>query len=357
LQGLVVPKADIGKSQNELFKTLKGKKTIMKTITLAHGSGGVESNKLINDIFFEAFGNEYLAQGEDASKLGEIKNIAMTTDSYIVSPIFFAGGDIGKIAVCGSCNDLAVSGAKPKFLSVGFIIEEGFEVENLRKIVASMAKELDINGAKIVTGDTKVAPRGSVDKIFINTTAIGEIQNSNLSHKSLRDGDTILLSGSIGEHGSAIFCAREGIDMTSNLQSDCRSLWPIIEELLANGEEIICMRDATRGGVAAVLNEWANGADVCITCEESNIPLKDEVKGVCELLGFDALNLANEGRFIVAVRGATDKTLSILKKYDTSSAIIGIVGGEYTKKVVLNSEYGTRRFMDYPSGELLPRIC
>jgi hydrogenase expression/formation protein HypE len=329
----------------------------MKTITLAHGSGGVESSKLINDIFFEAFGNEYLAQSEDASKLGEIKNIAMTTDSYIVSPIFFAGGDIGKIAVCGSCNDLAVSGARPKYLSVGFIIEEGFSLDELKKIVSSMAIELKINGANIITGDTKVAPRGSVDKVYINTTAIGEVVNDNLSHKNLANGDTIIVSGSIGEHGSAIFCAREGIDMTSNLKSDCRSLWPIIEELLSNGEKIVCMRDATRGGVAAVLNEWANGANVCITCEEAKIPLKDEVKGVCELLGFDALNLANEGRFVLALRGSSEKTMQILKKYEISASVIGIVGGEHKKKVILNSEYGTQRFMDYPSGELLPRIC
>ncbi len=329
----------------------------MKTVTLAHGSGGVESNKLINDIFFDAFDNEYLAKAEDATTVGDVKNLAITTDSYIVSPIFFAGGDIGKIAVCGSCNDLAVSGAKPKYLSVGFIIEEGFPLEDLKKIVDSMSKELLINGAKIVTGDTKVAPRGSVDKIFINTTAVGEVTNSSLGHKNLRDGDTIIVSGSIGEHGSTIFCAREGIDMTSALQSDCRSLWPVIEELLSCGDEIVCMRDATRGGVAAVLNEWANGADVCITCEEVQIPIKDEVKGVCELLGFEALNLANEGRFVLAIRGQSQKTLEILKKHDKSAAIIGSVGGTHKRKVILNSEYQTKRFMDYPSGELLPRIC
>lgn len=329
----------------------------MKKVTLAHGSGGVESNKLINDIFFEAFQNSFLAKGEDAGTVGSIQNVAITTDSYIVSPLFFAGGDIGKISVCGSCNDLAVSGAKPMYLSVGFIIEEGFAIDDLKKIVHSMAKELHINGAKIVTGDTKVAPRGSVDKLFINTTAIGEIQKNGLGFKNLQEGDNILVSGSIGEHGSTIFCAREGINLNSSLQSDCESLWPVVSELIASSSNIIAMRDATRGGIAAVLNEWANGADICITCDENSIPVKDEVKGVCELLGFDPLNLANEGRFIIAVRGDCNETMRILKNHNQSAAIIGRVEGAHKKKVILNSAYNTKRFMDYPSGELLPRIC
>lgn len=329
----------------------------MRTVTLSHGSGGIESNKLINDIFSKAFSNDYLDRGEDSALLGSIQNIAMSTDSYIVSPIFFNGGDIGKIAVCGSCNDVAVSGAKPMFMSAGFIIEEGFPIEDLEKIVTSMAHELAINGARIVTGDTKVAPRGSVDKIFINTTAIGDVKKDGLDSKNLTDDDIILVSGSIGEHGATIFCAREGIDMKTALQSDCRSLWPIIDELIQSQSQIVAMRDATRGGVAAVLNEWANSADICIECEESQIPLKDEVKGVCELLGFDALNLANEGRFVVAVRGDATETLKILQQHDKSAAIIGKVGGKHKKRVILNSEYNTKRFMDYPSGELLPRIC
>jgi hydrogenase expression/formation protein HypE len=329
----------------------------MKTVTLAHGSGGVESHKLISDIFFEAFKNDLLMKAEDSTVVGSMSNVAMTTDSYIVSPIFFAGGDIGKIAVCGSCNDLAMSGARPKYISAAFIIEEGFAIGNLQKIADSMAKELEVGGVKVVTGDTKVAPRGAVDKVYINTTAIGEVVREGLSSRALQEGDTILVSGSIGEHGAAIFCAREGIDMQSALQSDCKSLWPCVEALLGTNSEIVTMRDATRGGLAAVLNEWANSSHVCIECEESSLPIKDEVRGVCELLGFEAYNLANEGTFIVCVRGDASEALKVLKNFDQNATIIGIVGGDYKNKVILKSEYGTKRFMDYPSGELLPRIC
>lgn len=331
----------------------------MKLVTLAHGSGGVESNKLINEIFFSRLKNDILLSAEDAAVFEADSKTAFTTDSFIVSPIFFAGGDIGKLAVCGSCNDLAMMGAKPKYLSLSLIIEEGFEIEKLEKIADSIAKELKANDAMVVTGDTKIAPKGSIDKIFINTSAIGEVMYAGISCKNIQDGDKIIVSRSVGEHGAAIFSAREGINLTSSLKSDCASLWPTVEKLIACGADIVAMRDATRGGVAAVLNEWTNSSAVSIECEEENFSIKREVLGVCELLGFDALSLANEGTFVLAIRSGADKVLEILREdeFTKDAAIVGVVANDGKNRVVLKNEYGTRRILEYPSGELLPRIC
>ncbi len=329
----------------------------MKTITLAHGNGGQENNELISKVFYKAFKNDILEKSEDAAVIhnGEL---AFSTDSFTVSPLFFPGADIGKLAVCGTCNDLAMMGAKPKYLTCSVIIEEGFDVRSLEKIVRSMKKELEVNGAMVVSGDTKVVPKGSVDKIFINTTGIGEIQKKGISSNSVTDKDVIIVSRDIGAHGATIFAAREGIDMKSNLQSDCASLYPQVKALLDANIKITALRDATRGGVSAVLNEWAKQSDICVEVDEDKIPISDEVNGICELLGFEAMALANEGTFVLAIAEEdAEKALEILKQTNETASIIGKVTDQYVGRVVLNSAWGTKRFLELPTGELLPRIC
>ncbi|MDD5717147.1 MAG: hydrogenase expression/formation protein HypE [Sulfuricurvum sp.] len=328
-----------------------------KTITLAQGNGGEENNDLIKKVFYKAFKNEILERSEDAAVIG---NLAMSTDSFTVSPLFFAGADIGKLAVCGTCNDLAMMGAAPKYLTCSVIIEEGFEVESLERIVESMRSELAINGAVVVSGDTKVVPKGSVDKIFINTTGLGEIIQAGISSNNVSEEDVILINRDIGCHGATIFAAREGIEMSSTLRSDCNSLYPQVKALLDAGVEITAMRDATRGGVAAVLNEWSRQSNVCIEVDEEKLPISDEVKGICEMLGFEATALANEGTFVLAVKkDSAAKALEILKGFEVCAmaSVVGEVTQRYPQKVILKSPWGTSRFLETPSGELLPRIC
>ena len=330
-----------------------------KTITLAHGNGGAENNELIKEVFYEAFKNEILEKSEDAAVI-QNGTLAFSTDSFTVSPLFFNGANIGKLAICGTCNDLAMMGAKPKYLTCSVIIEEGFEVEQLHKIVASMKEELAKNEAIIVSGDTKVVPKGSVDKIFINTTGIGEILYKGISSNNITQNDLILVNRDIGTHGATIFAAREGMDMNSNLKSDCASLYPQVKALIDSGVKITALRDATRGGVSAVLNEWAKQSNVCIEVDEEKIPVCDEVKGICEMLGFEATNLANEGTFVLAIdKNDAAKAIEVLHTFSEASnaCIIGIVTQQYPQKVVLNSSWGTKRFLDTPTGELLPRIC
>ena len=330
-----------------------------KTITLAHGNGGAENNELIKEVFYEAFKNDILEKSEDAAVI-ENGKLAFSTDSFTVTPLFFNGANIGKLAICGTCNDLAMMGAKPKYLTCSVIIEEGFEVEQLEIIVNSMKEELAKNEAIIVSGDTKVVPRGAVDKIFINTTGIGEILYSGISSNSITEDDLILVSRDIGAHGATIFTAREGMDMHSNLKSDCNSLYPQVKALIDSGVKITALRDATRGGVSAVLNEWAKQSDICIEIEEEKIPVCDEVKGICEMLGFESLSLANEGTFVLAIPNEDAlKALEVLQtfEYSKTASIIGKVTQQYEKRVILNSQWGTKRFLDVPTGELLPRIC
>jgi len=330
-----------------------------KKITLAMGNGGEESGAFISEIFFGAFENEILQKGEDAAIIhgGEL---AFTTDSFTVSPLFFPGGDIGKLAVCGTCNDLAMMGAKPKYLTCSVIIEEGFSLEELQKIVASMKKELEVNGALVVAGDTKVVPRGSMDGIFINTTGIGEIMMCGLGAMSISEGDAIIVSRDIGAHGAAIFAAREGIGLSSALESDCASLTLQVQGLINAGVGIKAMRDATRGGVSGVLNEWARQGNICIEVDEQSIPISEEVSGICEILGFEPLSLANEGTFVLALKQEdVQKALELLHGFQNSqnAAQIARVSETHRKKVVLHSAHGTKRFLEMPSGELLPRIC
>lgn len=330
-----------------------------KNIVLAQGNGGEENGELISKIFYKHFKNEILAKSEDAAII-DGGRLAFTTDSFTVSPIFFDGGDIGKLSICGTCNDLAMMGAKPTYMTCAVIVEEGFSVEELERIVRSMKKELEINGALIVCGDTKVVPRGSVDKIFINTTGVGVVQKSGISSNSVSEEDVIIVSNEIGKHGATIFANREGMEFSSNLQSDCTSLWPLVEKLLSEGITITAMRDATRGGVAAVLNEWAKQSKVCIEVNEEAIPVSDDVRGICEILGFEAYNLANEGTFVLAIkRSDAERAVEVLKTFEEGSkaSIIASVTHQHDGRVLLLSPWGSKRFMDLPSGELLPRIC
>ncbi len=330
-----------------------------KNITLAHGNGGEENNELIEGVFYKHLKNDYLKKSEDASLI-EGGRLAFTTDSFTISPLFFSGGDIGKLSICGTCNDLAMMGAAPKYVTLAMMIEEGFAIKTLDKIVRSIKKELEICGAVVVAGDTKVVPHGSVDKLFINTSGVGVIELESISASNLSIGDAIVVSRDIGAHGATIYANREGIDIQSTLKSDCASLWPMVEALKDAGIKPKEMRDATRGGLAAVLNEWAKASNVCIEIDEESIPICDEVKGICELLGFEPTALANEGTFVLALElKDVDKAVEVLKSFPQNEhcTCIGRVTDEYKKKVTLSSQWGSKRFLDMPTGELLPRIC
>jgi hydrogenase expression/formation protein HypE len=238
------------------------------------------------------------------------------------------------------------------------IIEEGFSTRELEKIVRSMKKELEVNGAMVVSGDTKVVPKGAVDKLFINTTGIGEVEYAGISASKLKEGMSVLVSRDVGSHGATIFSAREGIELESDLKTDCASLYPQVKALIDGGLELIALRDATRGGVSAVLNEWAKASGVCIEVEEEKIPVQESVRGICEMLGFEAMDLANEGTFVLVVPKEDEaKALEILKQTHQSAELIGTVSMAYEGKVILKSSWGTKRFLDLPTGELLPRIC
>ena len=320
------------------------------------GNGGVENSELIQKVIFRHLGNDLLAKAEDATPLGALQNPCFTTDSFTVTPLFFKGADIGKLSVAGACNDLAMMGAKPKFLSLSFIIEEGFGLREFEKVLRSIKKELTLNEAKVVTGDTKVVPRGSCDGLYINMSAIGE-RVADVSQNRIQKGDVLLLSGDMARHGAAIFAAREGIELENEIESDCKSLWPAVEELLGNLTPK-AMRDATRGGVAAVLNEWAMATNLCMEIQEQNCSVDESVQGICEILGFEPFMLANEGTFVMAVDPKdANVALEILRRHSDKAAIIGYVSDSYPGRVVLESSWGTRRFLDMPSGEILPRIC
>ena len=329
-------------------------------IQLSHGGGGEETNSLIHDLFYRYFSNDILIAAEDAAIL-EVKNkIAFTTDSFTVSPISFNGGNIGKLAIAGTVNDLAMMGAKPLYLSASFMIEEGFSFDELETIVKSMAEELKHSGAKIVCGDTKVVPKGTVDQIFINTSGIGDVLKENISASTIQEGDAIIVSGDVGRHGAAILMEREGLGISGDLQSDCATLWPAVKALIDADVTISAMRDATRGGLSAVLNEWAEQSAVCLEIEESSVPVDEAVQGICELFGFEAFDFANEGTCILAVpSNEAPLALEVLEKIGITqkAAIIGKASIKKEGKVILHSAYGSSRYLDLPKGELLPRIC
>lgn len=330
----------------------------MRTVQLSHGGGGQEMNKLISDLFFHHFQNEILLKAEDAAVLQLEGPIAFTSDSFTVSPLFFAGGDIGKLAIAGTVNDLAMVGAQPQYLSCSFIIEEGFEYHKLETIVKSMKAELEKSGAKIVCGDTKVVPRGAADGVFINTTGVGTVKYPNISVSQLQAGDAILVSRDIGCHGSCILMARDELRLESELVSDCATLWPVVERLIESGISLHAMRDATRGGLSAVLNEWCEGSKIQIDVEEEKIPVADAVQGLCELYGFEPYDLANEGTMILAVPAKdVPAALDVLRLFSPSAQQIGTVVEAQQHKVIMHNPWGGRRYLELPQGELLPRIC
>lgn len=330
-------------------------------ITLAHGSGGVQSQELTQKVFLKHLAPFMQGSGEDAGLAhGCVGVFAMSTDSYVITPYRFRGGDIGKLCVCGSSNDVAMMGARPKYMSAGFIIEEGFSIKELESLVVSMARELELGRLKILSADTKVVPRGSMDGIFINTTAYGEIIYENLSAQNLKVGDCIIVSGNIGTHGSMVYCERNEIGLLNTLQSDCAQLFGMLEPLFNSGVEIHALRDATRGGLASVLNEWAQASNVSISIEESKVPVLDEVRGVCEILGLEPYVLANEGVCVLSVpRTEAQRVLEILTAHSLgqNACLIGEVRADNLKRVILQNPYGTRRYLEYPQGEILPRIC
>jgi len=332
----------------------------MNRIMLSHGGGGLESQELIHGLIIKHFSNPILNNLEDAAVINVSGRLAFTTDSFTVTPIFFRGGDIGKLSVAGTINDLAVMGARPLYLSVSFIIEEGFLIDDLEQIIVSMKSEIDKSGVQIITGDTKVVPKNAVDKIFINTSGIGEIVYEGLSCKNLKVDDIIIVSGTVGDHGACILAQREGITLQTSLSSDCNSIWSMVNILIESGVRIIAMRDPTRGGLSAVLNEWATASNVEIEIMEKAVPIKPEVFGICELLGLDSHNFACEGRMIVAVnKDDGDRTIEILKTHPLGkdASIIGSVTSKEKSRVILTSDYGAKRIMELSAGELLPRIC
>jgi len=332
------------------------------TITLSHGSGGVQTNKLINEVFFKYFNNDILSQMNDAAQVDiDFKRLAFTTDSFVVNPIFFNGGNIGKLAVCGTVNDLAVSGAKPLYLTSAFIIEEGFSIKELEEIVKSMAEEANKAGVKIVAGDTKVVEKGSVDGIFINTSGIGRMyENVDINCANARVGDVIIINGTLGDHGMTIMCERNKLGFEGDLKSDCACLNSLVNVMLEAYPGVHVIRDATRGGVAAVLNEISEFSSVVIALEEKDLPLKEEVKGASEMLGLDPLYIANEGKLCAFIpKEYAEKVLDAMKRHPlgAEATIIGCVTEELGKKVYLNTVVGGKRLVDMPSGIQLPRIC
>ncbi|WKZ17886.1 MAG: hydrogenase expression/formation protein HypE [Candidatus Jettenia sp. CY-1] len=331
-------------------------------ILLSHGSGGKLSYQLIHEIFLKAFNNEFLSPLNDQAIFNlPTSRLAFTTDSYVVNPIFFPGGDIGKLSVCGTVNDLAVGGAEPLYLSASFIIEEGILIEELRMIVDSMAQTANHVKVKIITGDTKVVERGKGDKLFINTSGIGIVKDGiHLSPLLIKPGDAILVSGHLGDHGIAIMCHREGIQMESPVQSDCAALHELVQDVISRSPGIRAMRDPTRGGLATTLNELAVSSGCGMIIREEDIPIKEEVKGACEILGFDPLYLANEGKLIAIVsKDLADTVLEAMRKnpLGKDASIIGTVVDEPRGKVLLETSIGNRRILDMLSGEQLPRIC
>lgn len=332
------------------------------TVLLGHGSGGKLSAELVRDVFLPALENPVLARLDDQAIVNiNGQRLAITTDSFVVKPLFFPGGDIGSLAVHGTVNDLAVGGATPLFLSAAFIIEEGFAMESLRRVVNSMHQAAAAAGVQVVTGDTKVVEKGKGDSLFINTTGVGVVPDGvELSANRARPGDKVLLSGSIGEHGIAILAQREGLEFESEIQSDSAALHMLVADMLAVSREIRSMRDPTRGGVSSTLNEIAEQSQVGIELEESSIPVREEVRGACELLGLDPLYVANEGKLIAIVAPeAADVLLQAMRRnpLGAGARIIGTVKQEDAGLVTMRTTLGTTRIVDMLAGDQLPRIC
>jgi hydrogenase expression/formation protein HypE len=332
------------------------------SINLGHGSGGLMTRDLLDKIIFKTFSNPYLDQKHDGSIVKLNNKIAISTDSFVVSPIFFKGGNIGELAVHGTVNDVAMCGAIPKYLSLAFIIEEGLKIEEFITIVTSIKEAADVSGVQIITGDTKVVERGKGDKIFINTTGFGEVNpKANISTDNIKVGDKIIVNGFVAQHGMAIMSEREGLEFESTIQSDTTNLNFLVNDLIDKFEhKIHLFRDPTRGGLASVLSEIATDIEQGITIYENNIPLEKQVAAACEILGLDPLYVANEGVFVTIVDPSiADEVVEMMKKDEKGSntICIGEVTKEHPKKVVMHSSIGGKRIVSPLIGEQLPRIC
>lgn len=335
----------------------------MKKITLSHGSGGEETHKLIKNLFYKYFNNNILLQENDSSIINEIKGkIAVTTDSFVINPIFFNGGDIGKLSICGTVNDLCMSGATPLYITVAFIIEEGFLIEDLEKIVKSIAQTAKYTNVKIVAGDTKVVERGNCEKIYINTTGIGVIKESDyiVDGSNINAGDKIILNGTIADHGISIMSNREFFQVESEIKSDCAPLNYLVRDIMNTSKNIKIMRDPTRGGLANTLKEIVNKTSKSIILNEEDIPIKDDVESFCEMLGLDPLYVANEGKLICIVdKDDAHKVLESMRnnEFGKEAVIIGEVIEEIKSNLYLKTSLGSTKILHMAQGELLPRIC
>jgi hydrogenase expression/formation protein HypE len=332
-----------------------------KIVTLAHGAGGKQTSELIDQVFKAHFSNPDLT-ADDAAVLNiNGKKLAFTTDGFIVSPSEFPGGNIGKLSICGTVNDLACMGARPLYLSCAFVIEEGFPMDKLEEIAAAMEKTAEEAGVKIVAGDTKVAGKGQVDGVFITTTGIGQIiEDVNTSGFNAKPGDAIIVTGDIGRHGCTVLLARNEFGIEADVTSDCAPLWGTVEAMLGTTKDIHVIRDATRGGVGTVLYEIAEQSKVGIKLDSKSIPVADGVKGVCGMLGLEPLYLACEGRLVIfAPKEVAPKLVDTLckRKYSANAAIIGEVIEDITGRVIVKTEIGAETLLPPPGGELLPRIC
>ncbi len=331
-------------------------------VLMAHGGGGKLMHRLLEDVFGKAFSNPLLdARHDSAQFTPPAGRLAMTTDSYVVRPLFFPGGDIGSMAIHGTVNDLAMSGARPLYLSCAFIIEEGLPMETLWRVVCSMRDAANKCGVQIITGDTKVVDKGKGDGLFINTAGIGVMEHSwNIAPQNVQPGDAVIVSGDLGRHGMAIMAVREGLEFESQIESDSAPVAAPVLELVNAGIEIHCLRDLTRGGLASALNEIAEAARVKIAIEQNAVPVREDVNAACEILGLDILHVANEGRFVAFVPAEdAERTLAILRRHEVSagSVVIGTVAGKSAPLVTVKSALGVSRILDMPSGEQLPRIC
>jgi hydrogenase expression/formation protein HypE len=331
-------------------------------IVMGHGSGGKLSHDLIAKAFVSSFSNDALNAGDDAGVVSVTnKRIAISTDSHVVTPLFFPGGDIGKLSVCGTVNDVAMMGADPKYLTAGFILEEGLEIDTLQRVIASMKQAADEAGIQIVSGDTKVVQRGKADGLYINTTGVGSIADGiNVSGRNAKPGDVVIISGSIGDHGIAVLSARGELGFEADIQSDIAPLNHLIAKMIETSQNIHVLRDPTRGGLATTLNEIAKQSDVCITLNEKSIPVKPAVNAACEMLGFDPLYVANEGKLIAIVaKEDAEKILDVMRRtrYGEEAVIIGAVSETPKSRVLMKTAIGSSRIVDVLLGEMLPRIC
>ena len=333
-------------------------------ILLAHGAGGLMSSNLLQEVFLPYLDNNLLNRLEDSAVLDvdtNLQGLSFSTDSYVVNPLFFPGGNIGSLSIHGTVNDLAVSGAKPLYISAGFIIEEGMSKQDLETIVSSMAAAATEAGVQVVAGDTKVVARGAADGVYINTSGIGiKDRQEILSYSNITVGDSIIVSGSVGDHGATILAEREGLESAGNLKSDSAPLGNLIQNMLDATSGVRCMRDATRGGLGAVLVELASQAGVTLEIDEQSIPVREEVRGICEIMGLDPLYIANEGKVVVfCSHEVQEHVLEAMRSspYGADAAVIGRVEDAGKGRVKLKTILGTHRDIDLPSGEIVPRIC